>query len=77
MHHLALKWQAGEVRHPDMVLIQRTFRHEQIRINHLDILGFLPLSASPAVCLDAEEIHHPLNRFAVHLDVQSDSSRAV
>lgn len=77
IHESPLKREISEVGRPDMILVQRLCDHQQIWINHLDILGFLPLPASPPVCLDAEEIHHSLHRLSVHLEMDSEAARAV
>ncbi len=74
IYDLSLKWEVGEVGYPDMVFIQRTCRHEEVRVYDLDIPGLFPLPAAPAICLDAEEIHHPLHRLPIHFEMQCDAT---
>src|SRR3989338_5191819 len=77
IHEPPLERYIGEVSTPDMILVHWLYGHQEIRIHHLDILGFLPLSASPAVRLDAEEIHRSFHLFPVHCEVKSETARAV
>ena len=65
VHDLALEIEVCEICCPNVIRIQRTHGHEQIRVHHSDILGPFPPSAPSAVRLDAEEIHHALHSFAV------------
>lgn len=77
IHESPLKRDVREVGTPDMVLVHGTGRHKEVRIDNLDIGGFLPLLTSPPVCFDAEEIHHSLHSLPVHREVDSETARAV
>lgn len=54
----------GEVGGPDVARIVWGSAHEQVGVNYFNILGLFPLSASPTIRFNAEEIHHPLHSFS-------------
>lgn len=67
----------GKIGGPDMVGVGRVGVHEQVRVNNLNILSFFPLSASPAIRLNAEDMHDPFDGFVVALERQGNAWRAV
>lgn len=69
-----LKWDVREVGTPDMVFIHWAGRHKKVGVNNLDIVGLLPLPASPAICFDAEYGHHSFHWFSIHLEVDGDAT---
>ena len=77
IHEPSLKRYVREVGTPDVVLVHRAGCHKEIRIDHLDIRCSVPFLASPAVCLDAEDIHHSLHLLAIHLEMNSETTGAV
>jgi len=77
VHEPPLERDIREVGSPDMIFIQRTSGHQQIRIDDLDSRGFAPFLAPSTVCLDAEDIHHSLHLLAVHGEMYGEPTRAV
>src|SRR3989344_2030066 len=77
IHESPLERYIGEVSTPDMILVHWLCGEQEIRVHHLDIRGFLPLLAPPEIRLDAEHVHHSFDRLPVHLEVKSETARAV
>ena len=74
IHESPLKRDIREVGTPDVVLIHGICRHQEVRVDHLDIRCFVPFPASPAIRLDAEEIHHSLHLLAIHCEVDGEAA---
>ena len=74
IHEPSLKRDVREVGTPDVVFIHWAGSHQEVRVDHLDIRCSVPFLASPAVCFDAEDVHHSLHLLAVHYEMDSETS---